>query len=286
MAALTATSIANLLVTKWRPGILTAANEETVMAKHFFDATAGASKMANQIKIRKLGRLSTSTLAAGDTPTSLTNATEGGSVVNINPTFFYSVAYLSMVGISRLAEDGPAAEAAYKKQLMATMATKVDTLATANVSSLTNIEGGAVNLDQSLMLKSLKTLVTNAKDAFKVGKTRAHFVIHPFQTDALLAIPSLTAADIRGDSMNPNVSGWVWTAWNSTVEESGNIATSAGIANNCLFLEECFASAWNMKPQLLDPQPVEAEIRFVALGEYGSGVLFDEYGVWIKTNSA
>ena len=63
---------------------MTAANEETVLAKRFFDATGSASKMANQIKIRKLGALSTSTLAAGDTPTGLTNATEGGSVVTIS----------------------------------------------------------------------------------------------------------------------------------------------------------------------------------------------------------
>lgn len=294
--ALSATSIANLLVQKYKPGFALGANEESVFTKYCDDATGRAGKMANQINIRILGGgLTGQTIVAGGSGLTLTDTSEAGSSVNATPTFIYNAAYLSLPALSRLAEDGPAAEAAYKAQLMASVMTKIDTTGTNLAQYLTtSVEGGAVTLDQALMTKCLKDLITQGKDHFGAGK-RAVFLIHPAQSDALLNIPTITAANIRGDSVNPIPSGWVWDAWNCKIEESGNVYSTGGIAYNMLFIPGenaspnakmgTFAVAYNMKPQPLDPQPVEAQMRFITVAEVGFVEVFDYDGVLMKTNS-
>jgi len=284
--AITATGLASVLHQKWTPGFALAANEESVFTKYCKDYTGEAGKMANQINISIMGVMNQQTAAAGATGISLTENTEAGSSVNATPTFIYSAWYLSLVGLSRLAERGPAAEAAAKQQLMAAVMTKIDTTGTAiNANLTTSIEGGAVVLDKALMLKCLKDLITQGKDHFKAGN-RGQFVIYPSQSDALLNIPEITSATIRGDKANPNVSGWVWDAWNCGIEESGNVYTSAGIAYNVLIIpEKTYGVAYNMKTQLLPPQQVEIQTRFIAVAEVGFVEVFDADGVLMKTNA-
>ena len=282
--ASTPTTLTSVLRQKWAPGFALAAVEESVFSKHCKDYTGSAGKMNNQININIAPVMDGVT--ASSTATTTTDTTTSWTSVNATPSFLYSSWYPTVILLSRLAEEGPAAEAAAKRQLMAAIATKEDTTGTALVASLTtSIEGGAVSLDKALMLKCLKDLLTQAKDHFKAG-SRAQFVIYPSQSDALLNIPEITAANIRGDKANPNVSGWVWDAWNCGVEESGNITVTAGVADNVLFIpDKTFGKAYNMKPQLLPEQNDELVTRFIAVEEVGFVEVFDYDGVRMKTNA-
>jgi len=283
---ITPSDAANLLTKEWRAGILLAANEESVFMPNMMDASAGAVKLRNGLYVRKLGTMTAQSLSGSGLHSSLTYNTEAGSVVLLSPSTPYSAVELNVDTLMEI-DSQPMLKAAYKEQLMASIGENMDsTTAQSLIPALTtSVEGGAVALSKALMLTCLKDLIVQAKDRFKPGKTRGHFIIHPNQSDALLDIPEITAANIRGDSQNPNVKGWVWDAWNCSVEESGNIHTAAGVAYNVLFLEDAFAKAWGTKPYFLDPQFEGLLVRLICVGQYGVGTIFDEYAVMMKTAS-
>lgn len=279
-------SSASTLHQNWVKGWDLAANEESVFTKHCHDYTGEAGDgLANQINISIMGLMGQQTAAAGHVGTGITPTDEGGSNVSATPTFVFSAWYPTEVAISRLASRGPTAIAAAKKQLLSATMTKVDTTGTTLASSLTtSVEGGAVVLDHALMVRSLKDLLVQGKEHAKAGG-RFQFLIHPAQADALLSIPTITAANVRGDKANPNVSGWVWDAWGAGIEESGNVLTSAGIAYNMLFIpDKTFGVAYNMKPKLLAPQQEELLHRFISVAEVGFVEVFDYDAVLMKTN--
>jgi hypothetical protein len=173
---------------------------------------------------------------------------------------------------------------AYKKQSMAALATQIDVTAAGLAALLgTNIVGsGAVNIDKSLLLAAQSKLLTSARSAFKPGQM-AYLCIHPSQSQYLMDIPEITAANIRGDSSNPNVKGWVWQAFGWEVRESGNILQSGGITHNMLFVSDAFAIGYNQRPKMLPLQDIEAYYNLITICEHGEVELFDEYAVDIRT---
>lgn len=278
--ASTPTTLSSVLRQEWAPGFELACVEESVFSKHA--KKYSSSKLNNQLNINIIPAMTGVTAAA--TATTTTDDTTSWTSVNATPSFLYASWYPTVILLSRLAEEGPAAKAGAKRQLAAALATKEDTTGTALVASLTtSIEGGAVSLDKALMLKCLKDLAVNAKDHWKPGKTKGQFIIYPSQTDALLSIPEITAADIRGDSANPNVSGWVWNAWNCGIEESGNLTVSAGVADGVLLIpDKTFGKGYNMTAQFLPEQNDELVVRFITVEEVGFVEVFDYDGVRVK----
>jgi hypothetical protein len=178
-------------------------------------------------------------------------------------------------------------QAGYKTQLQKTLVAGIDVQAGALVPSLsTNIVGsGAVPISKSLLLSALSKLSNSAKEMFVLGKTTCYLTVHGLRTADLLNIPDITAANVRGDTVNPNVTGRVWTAWGMDVGESGNVSTSGGAAHNLLHIRESHVLAYNEEPNVLDPQTNGLATLLIGYTNFGVGEVFDEWAVDIQSSS-
>lgn len=275
------------LAEEWRPGFLEAANEERVLTRGWFDGTSGAVKLKNKLYIRKAeapGGSNVSTLgAASARADQLTTYAMTPTQVTVTPTYYYLCYEISPNVMSRLQEDGPKAKAAYRRHALKALATKIDTVGASQISSLSGVVGGAQNIDQALLAEAIQTLAVSAKDEFKIGTTKPMLTIINTQIKHLLQVAGFVQAHIRG-SAGALKTGWVHDAYNVEIEESGNVATAAGIAHNPLVLPQCQVLAFNEEPRLWDPVPDGMATLLPSSMEFGVNELFDEYGVDVKTN--
>lgn len=282
----------NLIISRWNPGLLLAANEEMMIADKF-SKPDGVEYINGNLYFRKIARHAASTLASNATGATLNMNANTETAVAAQPTFIYSGVQVVLNTLTRLVGDIDNVKgtgqlmSAYKKQSMAALATQIDSTSAQLTPSLgTNIVGsGAVDIGKSLILNALQKLITSARDNFKVGQTTAYLCIHPSQANFLLDIPEITAADVRGDSENPNVKGWVWKAWGLNVRESGNIWQSAGVTYNMLFTSDAFAIGYNQRPTVLPLQDIEAYYNLICICEHGEVELFDEYAAQVLTRA-
>ena len=275
----------NLLEQTWRPEMATAATEEMVIANDFDDGNDGVEKIANTLNIRKIAAIVAQTLGATATGQTLTYSTNTETVVTVTPTFAYDGVEIPEHLITKLIAT-PQLRKAYRTQMAAGLATKIDSDAGVLAASISGVRGSSgENLSKGLMLDALTLLATASKNKWRRGKSRtpAFFVFHPSQIKYVLDIPEITAAQIRGDSQNPNVAGFVWDAWGLELDESGNVYQASGVTHNFLHIKESHVLAYNQKPGFLEPQPFELTVRFIARTEYGVGEVWDEYGVDVQT---
>lgn len=283
------TNDANLLAQRWRPGFGLAANEERVATYHFMDASDGATKgMYNKLNLRKISALTSNTLAGSYVgSTDLTYNQPTDTLITVTPTFDYSAVEIALNMLSKI-EDEAALEAAYKKQIMAALATTFDAAGTILASLLTtNVKGGgASQADKPTIFDAWNAIIVSGKDHFQPGKTKSHLVLYNRQCKNLMNIAEFTYQYMRGDSINPITRGWVNEAMNMTIEESGSIYASGGVAHNMMFLDDAFAYAFNLRPMILDPQQFQAVIRIIAVQERGLATYFDEYACDMQTTSA
>jgi hypothetical protein len=281
-------SALNLLETTYRPELATQCNEEMRIANDFDNGNDGLSKFGNLLTIRKILRIAASTLSASDTGKSLTYTNNTELAVTVSPTFAYGAVEIARTVLSRLLAEAKL-RAAYRKQIGAGLATKIDADAGVLAGSLTtNVKGsGAVNIDKTLLLDGVGALVETCRDLYNPGQGKwAHFKFHPKQIKHVLAINEITNAQIRGDAEKPVKTGWVWDAYGLQMMESGSVYTAAGVAHNLLHIKEAFVLAYNTRPDFLTPQEFELAWRLIAFVEYGVGEVWDEYAVDMQTSSS
>lgn len=281
-------SALNLLEQTWRPELATQCNEEMRIANDFDNGNEGLSKFGNVLNIRKILRVSASTLSASDTGKSLTYTNNTELNVTVSPTFAYGAVEIARTTLSRLLAEAKL-RAAYRKQIAAGLATKIDADAGALAAALTtNVKGsGAVNMDKTLLLDAIGAEVEAARDLYSPGRGGWAFLkFHPRQLKHVLAIPEITNAQIRGDSEKPVKIGWVWDAYGLSMSETGSVYTNAGVAHNLLHIKEAFVLAYNTRPEFLTPQEFELVWRLIAFVEYGVGEVWDEYAVDLQTSSS
>jgi hypothetical protein len=280
------TQIANIVEETWAPTFAIEANEELMVAKHFKgDWIAG--KFANQLNISKVAVATAQVLTTGNgAAASLVYEQDTESNITVDPRSIYCGFQINRNAQTRFLREA-GYRAAKKKQIMAALKVDIDQQAAALVPSLsTNVVGsGAVDVSKTLLLSGLGKLIAGAKEFYVWGETKAYLCVYSLQADDLLAIPEITAADIRGDSQNPNVKGRVWTAWNLEVSESGNISTSGGAAHNLLHIPQSHALAYNEEPTFLAPQNSGLALIQLCYTEYGVGEVWDEYAVDVQTKT-
>jgi len=281
-------SALNLLEQTWRGELATQCNEEMRIANDFDNGNDGLSKFGNVLNIRKILRIAASTLSTTDTGKSLTYTNNTEQVVQVSPTFAYGAVEIARTTLARLLAEAKL-RAAYRKQIAAGLATKIDADAGALAASLTtNVKGSsAQNFDKAFLLDGIGALISSAKDLYSPGAGGWAFLkYHPNQWDQVHAINEITNAQIRGDSEKPVKVGWVWQAYGLKLMESGNVYTAAGTAHNLLHIKESHVLAYNSRPDFLSPQEFELVWRLIAFVEYGVGEVWDEYAVDMQTTSA
>ena len=277
-----------LLEQTWRPTLATQANEEMRIANTFDDGNEGVSRFANQLNVRKILRIPSTTLGASTAGTGLTYTANTEVNVPVTPTFAYGAVEISRQTLTRLLAD-KALQAAYRKQIAAGLATKVDADAGQQASLLTTtIKGGiAQTADKNFLLDGIGALIEQARDLYEPGNGGwAYLHYTPRQYKYVHAINEIINAQVRGDGEQVIRKGWVWDAYGLALSETGNVYSAAGIAHNLLHIRQSHVVAYNAKPDFLSPQEFELVIRLIAFVEYGVGKVWDEYAVDMQTTAA
>jgi len=286
-SVLPGTSLANIMEQSWRPRFGLEAQEELVVARGFSGAD-GVAKIGNTLNISKVLVKTSNNLSTSGQVDAGALSFEADTETNVAITARgdYGAVSLSRDGLMRLLRSTDY-QAGVKRQLMMALTAGVDVQAGSLVPSLsTSIVGsGAVPISKSLLLAGLGKLIQNAKNMFKLGETTCYLTVYNLQASNLLNIPEITAANVRGDSMNPNVTGRVWTAWGMSVAESGNISTSGGAAHNLLHIPDSHVLGYNQEPDLLDPQDSGLATFLIAYTSYAVGEVFDEWAVDIQSQT-
>ena len=281
------TELTSILEQTWRPRFSIEANEERVVTRAF-DTADGLSKVGNTLNISKIAIKNSNNLGttADVDAGALTFERDTEANVAVTVRDDYSAVALSRNGMARMLRSVDF-QAAVKKQLQAALATGIDVQGGALVPSLaTNIVGsGVVDITNSLLLSALGKLVQGARENFKLGTTTAYLCVYSLQADDLLAIPQITVAETRGDSVNPNVTGRVWPAYGLEVAESGNISTSGGAAHNLLHIKQSHVLAYNEEPTLLEAQDNGLATLLIGFTSYAIGEIWDEWAVDIQSRT-
>lgn len=286
-STVTATSLASLLETTYRPRMALATTESMNIANKF-DAE-GTERIANGMVIRKVAAKNRITAAVGDhlDTADMTFEADTEAAVTLSPTFIYGA-----VGLSKHSQTRLLASAEYQRgvreQLTRTLSEEIDETAGELGDNLaTSVIGGAQNLDKTLLLSGMAILRENAKRYYNPSTREgtAYLCVHPRQMHHLYSIAEIANANLRGDGANPNVSGVLVEAWGLNVGISGNVVNSGGFLHNMLFLKEAFALGYNERPQLAPEQWNGLTLLLMSYAEFGVVEVWDEYGVDIRTNN-
>lgn len=288
MANITTTQVTNMLEQQWAPEFSLQANEERIVTRHFSDPPGGVTKIGNLLNINKVTAVTSQTLAgtadAARSDLTFTTNTEGAAVT-VSPTRYYNGYAITRNVQSRLLRE-PKYRAALKQQMTKGLAASIDVLGANLMNALTTSIVGGVgqNISKSLLLSAIAKLAYNAREYYSpMNRNLAYLCVWPLQIDDVLNIDAITSAEIRGDSQNPNVSGWVWNAYGLEIAESRNILTGGGLAYNVLHVPQSHVIAFNEEPTLLPELRSGMTVYAIATTEVGVAELWDEYAVSIQT---
>ena len=280
MAVVTTTTAANTLVSQWERELHLVANEERVVTMNFRPATA--EKIGDALYIRKISRIPATTVAVGSFD-ALTYVANTETRITVSPRAIHAAVQLARNTINQCLNDSELRNG-YREQIIAGLNTEIDVDGANDASNLTtNVLGGAgVNMSRSLLADALQALHVSGRGQIKPN-TPKYLCFHSTQLKHILAIPEITAADIRGDSETPNRSGYVWTAYGMSLSDSGNVYQSAGTTYNFVHGRRSHVIAYNERITVLPPQDFDATVKIIGYCEFGVGEVFDEEAALIQT---
>jgi hypothetical protein len=272
---------ANYLRTEYDADFKTKAYEDSVIVEDF-DKPTGVEKIGNGLVIRIVPTISAQTLLSTGAGTSLTYDTTTATSVTCAPVGRYGAVEIPEHLVAKMANgEETALKTAYRNQLMGSVKEGFDAYAALTVGPGIGTAKGPANFDKSGLLDAAQSLRTNAKS--HANNAQVFVKYHPSQIKHIKSISEIMNADARGDSANPNVTGIMVKAWGMTFGESGNIYSSAGVVYNMLHLKSAFVRGYNQPAYLLEPQPFELVVRFIAYLEGGVVEVFDEDAVLYKS---
>src|SRR3990172_455443 len=224
MAVVTTTTAATVLVSQWERELHLLANEARKVTKNCRPATA--EKIGDTLYIRKIARIPAATVSDFS---ALTYTANTETRVTVTPRAIHAAVQLARNTVNQCLNDSELRNS-YRSQIIAGLNTEIDVDGGNDAANLTtNILGsGGVNFTRSLIASALKALRVSARDQGDVGEP-LYLCYHSSQEDHILAIPEITAADIRGDDEKPIRTGHVWNAYGMRLQNSGNVYQSAGV---------------------------------------------------------
>jgi hypothetical protein len=177
----------------------------------------------------------------------------------------------------------------WKEMFPKSLGSGIDSDVLALASSLTTsvLGSNAVDLSYGLIAEGHRDIVTNAKEFFEPReRSRGICVVAATQDDHLISIDQLINAQIRGDRMNPVVTGWVATAVGFDFYESTNVQVTGGnTANNIMLVPRALGIGFNQRPTVFE-ENFQVWRRVIAWSHYAYGAIREEYASLIRTKSA
>jgi hypothetical protein len=273
---------AELVNEAWQLGIEAAVYEDAQL----FPLLSERDRLYNKLHIRKYGNFSTSTLSSTANPASVTYGTATTSEVTVSPVAQYVATQLSRNQIKQMNVD-LTQSSEFKASMNKALAQKIDQYVNTQLIQplTTNVVGdAATTMDRALVLNLLYTIRKNAKSAVQPGKSDIKFIVWPLQGPSFMSIPEFTAANLRGDSANPNVKGIVFEAMGLEFIVSGNLDTTGGAVSNPMFVKDAFALSWNERPTVFS-QEYELASRIYCYANYGASTVWDDRAGNLKTKA-
>lgn len=276
---------ANALRSRWDSRFTRKPNENRNITKYATEPE-GVDKIGDTLYMRIIPVVSASSLSNSDTGLSLTYDNTEITRVAATPAFTYSAIRPALTLVERM--DNPEEAkmlAAYRNQLLAGLWTGIETVYAQNATTISTQLGAPTNTTEALFLQAKALLRTSSKEYgdMEQGDPPMYFFYDVSQIQYVESIPAIMHADIRGDKTNPTVNGLVQKGWGFRYSASGNIYKNAGIAYNILHTKLAFVLGFNAKPRLLDPQPEEATVRYIAIADSASTELLDECAVILRS---
>jgi hypothetical protein len=272
-----------LLKTEYDADIRTKAYEMPKLIADF-DKPAGISKVGNLLTVRIIPTGTLRTLLSTGEGTGLTYETATTLSVTASPVGRYMAVEIPDHLVSKMV-DGEEAQTKkkYRDILLSGVKEGMDAYAGSTLAPGISTAKGPANFDKAGLLDAKQSLRINAKEHYDLKTSQVHVKYHPSQIKHIESISEIMNADARGDSENPNVSGYVVKAWGMTFSDAGTIYSAAGVVYNMLHLKSAFVAGYNQVPYLKNPQDYELVVRFICYGEMAVVEVFDEDAVLFKS---
>lgn len=266
---------------KWAKDIKMLPYEEQVFAP-LYDRLDKPGKLLHMPKHANLSRNSLPDGTAGD---NLTFSANVETEVTAAPSVSYIATQVDDVAVGRMMSNP---NDMLRRSMEMSVLEGVDLSAGLLIPTLTtNITGGAdVDISPALITYSRMLLGLRGKSHAKVkgGSFRPKLVLYAGQLDHVLNAEQLAHADIRGDSANPVISGWVDTAYGCEIYETGNVALD-DVAHNAMFVPDALGIAFNVEYKA-KKEPYQLTERMYLWADFLVVVVFDEYALDLQTKVA
>ncbi len=257
----------------WQNTIEAAVYEEGAL----FPLIKERDRLYNKLHIRTFGQFAANSLGSTADGTGVTYGVATTYDKTATPVANYVAVNLSRSQIKQMNVDVTQSND-FKDAMNKALAQKIDQYVNTTLipNLTTNVVGdGASTMDRALVLNLLYTIRKNARSAVQPGKSDIKFIVWPLQGPAFMSIPEFTAANLRGDSANPNVKGIVFEAMGLEFIVSGNLDATGGAIHNPMFVSDAFALSWNERPTVFS-QDFELASRIYAYANYGTGIVWDD----------
>lgn len=277
---------AALLIEAWQPTIEDAVYEKAKL----YPVATPRDRLYNKLHIRKLSTFTATALAATypSSPTAVLSWQANTEVeVTLTPVASYVALTMSRSQIAQM-DKSPVAQ--WKSNFEDCLAASIDlAFATNAASAVTNVRGAGAGEDMSkaLMASSIAALRASAKSEWDYPNGKpAYLAVHTSQVDDLISIPEFMNANFRGDTKNPLVKGIGLEALGLNIIISGNVYVDGGnVAWNFLWVPSAIGISFNERTSV-ETQQFELQTRILGYANYGSGLVWEERLVAIKTNSS
>lgn len=277
------TTAAKWLAEEWSPSLALAAFEEARLYPLYLDVGQIPYKYHFP---RHLGvvaaQLTEST--AGSALTATSN-TETEAVITCSTQ--YVMIEVNHNVLSRMAGDP---HDTLRQSVEKAVAARIDVLSSADAATLAaGVQSGTggtlswndVKWAQYILAANAKEWYTTAND----GKGNPVLIINPIALHALVGItsPAIMEYQVRGDGAGPLVRGYVGRLLGFDVVESGSISSDGtDHYNMALIPNKTFIIGFSHKPSV-KVEEYELADRIICWTDFGTKVLWDTAGVWLKT---
>lgn len=273
MAAVTATTAANLLPQRWTD-VDVNTNEEMVHANKIKDLGV----VNRQLNVPLMASIAASTLSAGS-GSNVTFSANTEGVATFSPATRYAAVELEKQAAVRAADD---LKSKYKFNLELSLASVIDADCLIDAASLTQVINAAGGIDKASALDALQRVVSGAKRLFKPGRNNAIGILHSTQYDEFMSISDFTSAQVRGDNSNPMVSGWIVQAAGAFWYESGNVYQSGALYYNPVYIKEAFGVGYNQRTTPI-VESYQITDRIILWADFAHNIIRDAYAAVVTT---
>lgn len=266
---------------KWSKEILMLPYEEQVFAP-LYDRLDKPGKL---LHLPKHANLSRNTLPDGTAGDNLTFSANTETEVTAAPSVSYIAVQVDDVLVGRMMSNP---NDMLRRSMESSVLEGVDLTSGLLIPTLTtNVTGGTdIDITPALITYSRMLLGLRGKSHVKQkgGSFRPKLVLYAGQLDHLLNVEQLAHADIRGDSENPVVSGWVDKAYGCDIYETGNVALD-DVAHNAMFTPQALGIAFNTEYKA-KRESFQMTERLYLWCDFLVVVVFDEYALDLQTKVA